>query len=129
VPNQSDLFPQVKGVTVDEDGSFALRVHPETAWTVYALPIADNGRLRVEQAGIVPGSEDVVLRITDADLAGCVVRGTVLRADGQPLGDYAVEIVNYEDGKPSSSGDARAKLDGSQFTLPALSLGNSTACA
>ncbi len=123
VPGRDTLFGQVTPVTTDADGGFALTVHPSTTWTVSAAPKTANQRVSVRQSGIAPGRADVLLSFSEAELAGCVVRGTVVRSDGQPLGPYLVEIVHYEDGKTFSSSDGNATIDGERFSLPPLSLG------
>jgi hypothetical protein len=123
VPTQRDMFPDVKSMATGDDGAFTLTVHPATTWTILAQPVAANYRLRRQQTGIAPGRTDVELRISAADLAGCIVHGRVVRADGQPVGTYGVEIVNYAAGKPESSGDAQPRIDGDTFTLLALPRG------
>lgn len=122
-PAQIDLFPKVKAATVADDGSFTLTVHPGTTWSVSVRPVADNWRMGMKQASVAPGRDDVVLTLTDADLAGCVVSGTVDAAFGLN-GPFTVSIVDYgRDGKILGSSDASARWEGNRFECRPLPLG------
>ncbi|MEO6593394.1 MAG: hypothetical protein ABIP94_01425, partial [Planctomycetota bacterium] len=123
VANRIDEFQEVRRVRAGDDGKFELTVHPGTSWTVLAWPDTAASRLCVRHPGIAPGSDDVVLRIEHADLAGCVVRGTVRRADGKPVGDYRVEVITYEHGQPFGGGEVSVRIDGDRFTTSPLSRG------
>ncbi len=123
VPDKSSLFASVKAQRTDAEGAFEFAIHPATTWTIAVIPSASNYRLRVERAGVAPGTTDLEIRCSDADLAGCVVEGTVGRADGQELDGYQVEIINFEDGKQHSSSNAQATIEGNRFTLPPLPVG------
>lgn len=124
-PTTPDLFPFVRAQKTADDGSFTLRVHPDCSWTLVACPVASNPRLGTTTRGIVPGRDDVVLTITDEDLAGCVVRGSIVSAaDGAPVEGQNIQLITYGDGdRPISTGGCGAKVDGNFFTLPALPLG------
>jgi hypothetical protein len=122
-PSQVDLFPKVGAATTAEDGAFALTVHPGTTWTVSARPVDDNWRLSIQESGVAPGREDVLLTVTEAGLAGCVVAGSIVAADGLP-GSFAISIVDYgADGTVVSSSDAGARWDGNRFECRPLALG------
>jgi RNA polymerase sigma factor (sigma-70 family) len=123
VPDQENLFGRVRSAITGDDGSIALVVHPGTRWTVEAT--RDHPVGKVQLSGIEPGRTDVLLRVTDADLRGCVVHGTVVRTDGGPVGPYRVEIIGVERerGQPETMGDAGAHIDGAHFTVGPLPLG------
>jgi hypothetical protein len=124
VPGQRELFGPTGWSTTAADGSFTLDVHPATTWTVYAKPLRANEVLSVERRGVAAGSRDVDLRISDAELAGCVVHVTVRRTDGERLGLYGVQVVPFEEGRALSDGTfVPASVDEGGFTLPPLPLG------
>ncbi|HEX5053177.1 MAG TPA: sigma-70 family RNA polymerase sigma factor [Planctomycetota bacterium] len=123
VANQVDEFQKVERVRTGDDGRFLLTVHPGTSWTLLAWPDTGASRLCVRQRGVAPGRDDVVMRIDDEDLAGCVVRGTVQRADGKPVGAYGVEVFIHDGGRENGGTPVQARIDGEHFTLSPLSRG------
>lgn len=120
-PDRDAMFARVADADTAADGSFALAVHPGTNWTLLARP-APRSAISVRRRGVAPGSE-IELRITEAELAGCVVHGSVRRRDGQPVGRYRVELLRDEGGGAISGGGAEAATDGERFTLAPLPLG------
>lgn len=120
--SEESRFGRVRRTSTDADGSFELHVHPDTNWTVQAMPDRDNPRLCVAREGVAPGTDDVVIRIGDSDL-GCVVQATVSRADGQPLGVLGIQLQVYRDGRLVGLDFVQPEVQGNRFTLPALPLG------
>ncbi len=123
-PGRRDLFGLSTPSVSYKNGYFELAVHPDTTWTVAAVPFRDNRHLWIDRTGIVPGGSEIELRLSEAELAGCVVHGTVQRTDGEPLGQYEVVLVKYRDGKACSGGRIAAVIEEDGFTLPALALGH-----
>ena len=72
-PVGRERFGEAPSVTTGNDGSFALSVHPSTTWTLSFLPSADDRRFHVTLPNVDPGRHDIELRLTEAQLAGCVV--------------------------------------------------------
>lgn len=122
-PGARQLFGRNELVATAEGGTFELRVHPGTTWTLSVSPIADNRLLRIEVPGVAPGRTDVEVRISDAELAGCVVSGTIERDDGQPPGACRVDVIAYDGDQPRGRFDANVLIEGARFTLPPLPLG------
>lgn len=121
VPSQVDLFPKVKAATTDDEGRFGLQVHPATTWTLSVRLVPDNWRLAVHQRGVAPGRENVVLTVGEADLAGCVVTGTVLAVPSPAEGGYKVRIVDCDaEGRATTSSEAEVQWDGNRFVCRAL---------
>lgn len=116
-------FDRVLPVISGEDGSFTLTVHPETTWTVRAT--AGAAGLGSQLTGIAPGAADVELRLADRDIAGCVVRGTVVDGDDLPVGAYRIDVVTQPGprGMPGTERQASPKIDGAQFTVGPFALG------
>jgi len=123
VPSQADLFPRVHAATAADDGSFVLTVHPATTWTLSVRLALENRRLSVKVPGVAPGRDDVMLTVSQRDLAGCVVSGTVIAADGAPA-VFTISIVDFDpNGRPVSSSKADARWEGNRFECVPLPLG------
>ena len=124
VPSQSDRYQRPALATSDSEGRFELTVHPGTPWSIQAQPVADNPLLTFVTKGVAPGRGDVEIVIGDEELAGCIVKGSVVLAAGQPLHDFEVGIVRFDDqGKAAGARGVRAWIDGNRFELPPLPLG------
>lgn len=127
VPNRRDRFSQPEPLQVGDDGRFLFAVHPDSTWKLTAWVGGGDERMAVVQKGVVAGDAAVELRFSAADLAGCVVRGTVRRSDGRPLGDWRVVVVHCDEGEGSWSKPLAARLDGAAFATPPLPLGRRVA--
>lgn len=125
VPCRDDLYPAPKLTTTAADGSFALRVTPGTTWCVQAWPVPGNGQLQVRSAGVEPGHKDLLVHVTEEDMTGCVVRGTIVSGiDGTPVERQNVQLVTYDDADHVKSvGGGGAKVEGNRFVLQPLPLG------
>jgi len=122
-PSWRERFALVPAAKSDADGRFRLTVHPGTDWSISAVA-GESPRTRVMR-GIAPGCNDVTIVVSEEDLAGCKVKGTVvLAASDQPLDTFEVGIVEH-DGKGTavSTSQAKAKIEGNRFELPPLALG------
>jgi len=127
-PSPGERFAGVHPARSDTEGRFQLRVHPGTAWSIFARPVAENPTLSFVTKDVAPGRSDVVIVITAADLAGCVVKGSVALADGQPVNDFEVGVVRYdEQGEPSGTTSTKPKFDGNRFELPPMPIGRTIA--
>jgi len=121
-PGREELYGRPASAEADADGRFELAVHPDTTWRLAARFAPDNYRLSVELPGVQPGRTDALIRISDAQLAGCVVRGVIVVEGDEPLSGYEVDIVNYEYGEPASGSGARGEFGEREFTLQPLPL-------
>ena len=130
-PDRGALFGAAIGSRTDQDGGFSIAVHPDTNWTVLVWPVPDDGRMSKEVAGVQPGTDDLEVRIDPAEVAGCEVHGTVVRADGLPAGAYRVEwIVGSGEPigrsrNPPIGNPAPARIDGAEFRIGPGPLGRS----
>lgn len=123
MPLRVDRFPKVPAATTDDDGSFALQVHPGTTWTLSARLLANDWRMAVHRSNVAAGSDEVVLWVTGTDLAGCVVHGTVTAAEPSPEG-YQVTILDCRpDGTPTTSSRADVSWQEQRFTCQPLPRG------
>lgn len=123
VPNRRDRFAQPDWTQVGDDGKFAFAAHPDTTWRLTAWVGGGDTPMSVERAGVAAGDRDVVLRFCAADLAGCVVHGSVRRSDGQPLGDWRVVALPCDEGQLRRSKPLAVGIDNGSFTTPPLPLG------
>ena len=121
-PDRHELYGACAAAVTDDGGAFELLVHPGTTWTLQVRPTAAAGGAACELKGVAPGAVGVLVRCADADLAGCVVRGTVTRADGVPIANCRVAIVQFhDDGSVRSSGGQT--FEGAEYQLAPLPLG------
>ncbi|MCA8966547.1 MAG: hypothetical protein KDC48_16825, partial [Planctomycetes bacterium] len=120
VPSQLDLFPKVPAPRTAADGSFAMKVHPGTTWKLTVRLSPSNWRLAAVFPGIAPGSDDVELKLRDADVAGCVVCGSVIAADGQQH-RYEIWIVDIDE--HSGGSPAKTTWSGDSFVCEPIGLG------
>jgi hypothetical protein len=98
VPSQTTRYQRPSPAVSDSEGRFELKVHPGTPWSIVAQPVADNALLIFVTKGVAPGRGDLEVAISDDELAGSIVKGTVvLAADGNPLLDYEVGIVRFDE--------------------------------
>lgn len=116
-------FVSAPDAMTSSDGSFVVQVQPGRTWTLWTRPDPTSRHSWIERPGIASGRDDVVVRISSAEFAGCTVEGTVTRSDRQPPGPCQVEIVRHANGTSHTLAGVVAKVEDGHFTLPALSLG------
>lgn len=128
-PSVRERFQEVTATTSASDGSFSLKVHPGTVWSIVVHPVAEQPTLFSITKGVAPGRSDVTIIVGADDLAGCIVSGrVVLAGNDQPLDTFDVDVVDYDGlGKPVSKTSAKPKFDRNRFDLPPLPLGRTIA--
>lgn len=121
-PNRRDLFEAVDWVKTDADGRFRLAVHPGTKWTLHVMPDPRRPRLVKLLPGVEPGTMDARISLTEENLEGCIVRGTVVRADdGSPVPAFGIELVSY--GADELRGAGGVRVQSNHFECEPLPLG------
>jgi RNA polymerase sigma factor (sigma-70 family) len=121
-PGREELFDAVGWVKTDAEGRFRLGVHPGTKWTLHVMPNARAPRLVKLLSGVEPGTMDARIQLAEEDLKGCIVRGTVVRADdGSQVPAFGMEIVSY--GENELRGGGGVRIHGSHFECEPLPIG------
>ena len=111
-------------VRTDADGAFAASVHPAVAWNLRVVPNGVANELHFEHRDVAPGNSDVVVRVPDLALRGCVVRGRVVRSDGGAVPPYRLRLMRYESAHHGSGSSAGIEFDGDRFWTEPLPLGS-----
>lgn len=93
--------------TTDRDGSFVLRGCAEVAYTVRCYANGDWHQAIVEQRGVEPGGESLLLRVSRAAMPTCFVLGRL--ADDETVAGVRVLLVGERSGllmsEPLQPGD------------------------
>lgn len=122
---QAERFGVVTARRTAQDGSFAAMVHPGTAWTLRVVPFGANRELHYDFPSVAPGTRDVLVRVPDLALRGCVLRGRVRRPDGEALPGFKVQLQLHERNGRSTGSSRGVTIDGDQFWTEPLPLGTS----
>jgi hypothetical protein len=111
-------------VRTDANGAFLASVHPDVAWSLRVVPNGVAGDLHFELHDVAAGADDVVVRVPDLALRGCVVRGRVVRSDGGAVPPYRLRLMRYESAHHGSGSSAGIEFDGDRFWTEPLPLGS-----
>jgi len=92
-PTKPARFGTATGIT-GVDGRFRIEgLHPRGGYALTCRPDADHPKRRLAHAEVPAGTLDVDWTVRESDLVGCVVTGTVLSDDGQPVTAFSIELV------------------------------------
>lgn len=119
-PGRRDLFARAAAVDTDAAGRFVIVVDPGSSCSI----VAKDGSRSIELQGVAPGRTDLLIRFTDGDLEGCIVDGTVKRADdAAPKSLFQVQQLRYQDGELVSCRELEFARRGNAFRTEPLPLG------